>query len=86
MSLLHLHTQLLESFGWDEEETDEAVRRAIEVHSEILSSGTQPTAYTMKKRLKEEYSEERVDNMILFFEACQRFKEELKKDAGEIDD
>ena len=86
MSLLHLHTQLLESLDWDDEAVDSATRRATEIYAELIASDVQPTAYNMKKKLNDEYSETVTENLILFFDACSKFKEELSEDDGETND
>jgi hypothetical protein len=87
VSLLHFHTQLLESLGWDEDALDEAMKRASEVYSRFLvENGENPTVYQFKKILKEEYSDAVVENLVAFYEVAAKFEEELKKDHGEYDD
>ena len=44
------------------------------------------TAYNMKKKLNDEYSETVTENLVLFFDACSKFKEELSEDDGETND
>ena len=83
MTLLHIHTQMLEHFDWDEESVDEALRRTSEIAEELLASNQQVNAYELKKLLRQEYSEDVCNNLILFYEYAARMQEELEKDSEE---
>lgn len=85
MSLLYLHTQLLESLDWDEDALNEAIKRTTELYAS-LNVTQPPTVYELKKGLKEEYAEDVVEKLISFFEAAQVFEQQLKEDEGIQDD
>lgn len=83
MTLLHVHTQLLESLDWDEEALNEALHRTLELSLDLSNEEFRVNAYELKKRLREEYSAEVCDNLILFYEYTERIENELKKDSEE---
>jgi hypothetical protein len=86
MSLLHLHTELLELMDWDEEVVDEATRRTVEIAKELSTDGSNISVGELKKRLREEYDEDVTKILINFFEVASRFEEELKKQMEEEGD
>lgn len=86
MSLLHLHTELLELLDWDDEIVDEATRRTVDLAKEISIDGQEVNVEELKKRLREEYSEDVVNSLLKFFEVASRFEEELKKQMEEEGD
>ena len=83
MTLLHVHTQLLESLDWDEEALNEALHRTLELSLDLSNEEFRVNARELKKRLREEYSAEVCDNLILFYEYTERIENELKKDSEE---
>jgi hypothetical protein len=86
MSLLHLHTELLELMDWDDEVVDEATRRTVALAKEISSDGQEVNVSELKKRLREEYTEGVTNSLLRFFEVASRFEEELKKHMEEEGD
>jgi hypothetical protein len=86
MSLLHLHTELLELMNWDEEAVDEATCRTVELAKEISVDGQQVNVNELKKLLLNEYSEDVTNSLLKFFEVASRFEEELKKQMEEEGD
>jgi light-regulated signal transduction histidine kinase (bacteriophytochrome) len=86
MSLLHLHTELLELMDWDDEVVDEATRRTVALAKEISSDGQEVNVSELKKRLREEYTEDVTNSLLRFFEVASRFEEELKKHMEEEGD
>lgn len=86
MSLLHLHTELLELLDWDEEIVDEATQRTVEIAKEISIDGREVNVGELKSRLREEYNEDVTNSLLRFFEVASRFEEELKKQMEEEGD
>jgi hypothetical protein len=84
MPLLHLHTQLLELMDWDEEATEEAMQRAVEISRELSNDGINISTSILKKRLELEYSDEVVVALVQFFEAASIFESQLIEDNGDI--
>lgn len=80
MSLLHLHTQLLELLDWDEEAVDEATNRTTEIAKELSSDGVSVNVFSLKKRLELEYNTKIVGALIQFFEAAAVFESQLTED------
>jgi hypothetical protein len=68
MSLLPLHirTELLELMEWDEELTDEAIHRAVDMMSSLYLQGVPPqdAPKRARKMLSEEY-EKKVVNLLV---------------------
>ena len=67
MTLLHVHTQILESLDWDEDALDEAMRRTSEIAEELLDENGRVNVYRLKRELLQEYSEDVCNNLILFY-------------------
>lgn len=83
MSLLHIHTQLLEIMDWDESALEEAMGRCAQIISELSSNGSVPNIRDIKKALHEEYSEEICESLVMFLEAASKISEELAEDVGD---
>ena len=86
MTLLHAHTQLLESLDWDEDSLEEALRRTSEIATMLQNNEGVVSVHQLKKSLRDEYSEEICDGLILFYEYAAKMEEELKQDNEEYDD
>lgn len=80
LSILHIHTELLEEMGWDEEAVDEAMSRSIEIARELgVDEESGMSAYEFKKLLMLEYSERISSLLCSLFIATELFKKELEK-------
>lgn len=86
MTLLHVHTRLLESLDWDEDALEEALRRTSEIATTLQDSEGVVSVHQLKKLLRDEYTEEVCDGLILFYEYAAKMEEELKKDEEEYND
>ena len=71
---------------WDDEVVDEATRRTVALAKEISSDGQEVNVSELKKRLREEYTEDVTNSLLRFFEVASRFEEELKKHMEEEGD
>lgn len=83
MSLLYVHTALLESLDWDEDATAEAMHRALEIGSELMDAEGVANVRELKRALSQEYSETTCDCLIAFYECAARMEQELKQDEEE---
>lgn len=86
MTLLYLHTQLLEALDWDEDSLEEAFRRTSEIATTLRDSEGAVSVHELKKNLRDEYSEEICDGLISFYECAAKMEEEFKKNSEEYDD
>ncbi len=84
MSLLHLHTQLLELMDWDEDATEEALKRTVEISREMSNDDLNVSTSILKKRLELEYDTRIVAALIHFFEAASIFESQLVEDDGDV--
>lgn len=85
MTLLHIHTQLLESLDWDEGALDEALHTMFELGVNIQNQEGRINVYELKKMLLEQYSEETCDCLIQFCKSAEIMEKELIEDIGEVD-
>ena len=86
MSLLHVHTALLESLDWDEDATAEAMQRALEIGSELMDENGVANVRELKHALAQEYSEITCNCLIAFYEFAAHMEQELKQDEEEEHD
>ena len=84
MSLLHLHTQLLELMDWDEDAVEEATARAVEISKQLSNDGLNISVSLLKKRLEMEYNTKVVSALIQFFEVASIFEAQLMQDEGDV--
>ena len=80
MSILHIHTELLEEMGWDDDALDEAMSRAVEIAKDLgVDEESGMNAHEFKKSLRIEYSERVSELLCSLFIATTQFKKELEK-------
>ena len=83
MSVLHLHTVLLELLDWDEDALDEAASRTREIASECSEDGVNVNARDLKKKLSEEYPIKIVDALVDFFSAVSELERQVEEQSEE---
>ena len=80
MSVLHIHTGLLEEMDWDDEALNEATSRAVEIAKDLgADEESGMNVYEFKKSLRIEYSERVSELLGSLFIATTQFKKELEK-------
>lgn len=83
VSLLQVHTALLESLDWDEYATEEAMNRALEIGKALMNNQGIANVRELKLELSNEYSETTCDYLIAFYECAAKMEAELNADENE---